>query len=220
MKILIACEESQAVCIAFRNLEFEAYSCDIQECSGGHPEWHIKGDALTEAYGGGYEMMIAHPPCTYLSNAGATFFDFDKYGNDALQRWHNRFEGAEFFMKLWLAPIKHICIENPIGFMNHFMPCNQIIHPWYFGDEHKKRTGIWLKNLPKLTYALNDNLFELQTASSEPKPIFIDKSGKARYFTDTIYGFDREKSRKERSKTFQGIANAMAEQWSKLLTKS
>lgn len=219
MKILIACEESQAICIEFRKLGFEAYSCDLQECSGGYPEWHIQGDAILEAYSGKYQMMIGHPPCDFLSNAGIAFFNVEKYGDKAVQRWKNRIEAVEFFLKLWRAPIEFICLENPIGFMSSIgLKPTQIIEPWYFGDPHKKRTGLWLKGLPKLTYILENNLFEPVTSCDEPEPIFIDNSGKPRYFTEAIKGHGGYEGRKKaRSKTFQGIAKSMAEQWSKFL---
>jgi len=112
MKILIACEESQVVTIAFRNLGFEAYSCDIQECSGGYPEWHIQGDAIQEAYSGTYDLMIAHPPCTYLSKAGARWM-FPTAGNISQDRYASAMKGKEFFLKLLNAPIKYIAVENP-----------------------------------------------------------------------------------------------------------
>lgn len=220
MKVLIACEESQAVCIEFRNLGIEAYSCDLQECSGGFPEWHITGDALKEAYSGKYQMMIGHPPCTYLSNAGIAYFNIAKYGEKAIARWNNRIEAVEFFWQMWRAPIEFICLENPIGFMSSIQfPQTQVIEPWYFGDPHKKRTGLWLKNLPQLQYSKRDNLFNEMTACDEPEPVFIDNSGKPRYFTDAIKGHGGGHSgrQKARSKTFPGIAKAMADQWSKVL---
>lgn len=213
MKILVACEESQAVTIAFRNRGHDAYSCDLKECSGKHPEWHIHGDVISEAYSGKYNMMVAHPPCTYLSNAGVGYFNIDRYGQKAIERWKNRIEAAEFFLKLWGAPIKKICIENPVGFMNSTLKATQIIHPYYFGDNDKKRTCLWLKELPTLQYAMIDDLFMNKTANNEPKPTYIDKSGKRRYFTEAM-GISGEKRRELRSKTFPGIAQAMASQWS------
>ena len=111
------------------------------------------------------------------------------------------------------APIEKVCIENPVGFVNSaYRKADQIIHPYYFGDPHKKRTCLWLKNLPKLQYKLEDDLFGKRTATNEPEPIFIDKSGKARYFTDAIVGFGNN-ANKQRSVTFRGIAQAMADQW-------
>lgn len=113
MRVLIACEESQAVCIEFRKLGHEAFSCDIQECSGGHPEWHIKGDAVAEAYSGKYDLMIAHPPCTYMSKAGARWM-YKTAGNLDSQRLEKALKAKDFFWKLLTAPIKYIAIENPV----------------------------------------------------------------------------------------------------------
>lgn len=220
-RILIGCEESQAVCIEFRKLGIEAFSCDTQECSGGHPEWHIKEDVL-KVVNDGWDMMIGHPPCTYLSNAGIGWFNEEKYGEKAVKRKANRNEAMEFFMKLYNAPIKRICLENPVGYPNSvFRKPDQVIQPYFFGDAHKKGTCLWLKNLPKLIYCKADNLFETQT-TVEPKVLAIQyrkpskyyKGGeeKKRYFTDAGL-----RNAKVRSKTFDGIAKAMAEQWSKVL---
>ena len=149
MKVLIACEESQAVCIAFRKASHEAYSCDIQDESGGYPEWHIKGDAIKEAYSGKYDMMIAFPPCTYLSNAGARhLYPKGKLNED---RYKKGLEGKAFFMALWNAPIKHICLENPTPSKIYGLPePSQIVQPYMFGHPYTKRTLLWLKNLPPL----------------------------------------------------------------------
>jgi hypothetical protein len=217
MKVLVACEESQAVCIEFRKLGHEAYSCDILPCSGGHPEWHIQGDVL-EQLDKDWDLMIGHPPCTYMSNAGIGWFNEEKYGSKALKRKKNREDAMIFFLKLYNAPIEKICIENPVGWPNSvFRKPDQVIHPFFFGDEHKKGTCLWLKNLPKLIYCKEDNLFETKTLV-EPKVISVQyrkpgkyyKGGeeKKRYFTDA---FSRDA--KIRSKTFPGIAKAMAEQW-------
>lgn len=215
-KVLIACEESQAVCIEMRKAGHEAYSCDLQECSGGHPEWHYNQDVMEIINGGGWELMIAHPPCTYLSHAGNGYFNVDKYGEKANERKRLQIEAAEFFMKLYNAPIPKICIENPIGYMNSRLPISQIIQPYYFGDPDKKTTCLWLKNLPLLYHNKVVNLFDQEITHVEAKPIYIDKSGKKRYFTDAIGGSNKD-SKKLRSKTFPGIAKAMAEQWGKLL---
>jgi hypothetical protein len=185
MKVLIACEESQTVCKAFRAKGHEAYSCDIQDCSGGHPEWHIKGDAIAEAYSGKYDLMVAHPPCTYLSYAGIGWFNVEKYGEKALERIKEKDLAIEFFYKLWRAPIKKICIENPRGFFNQIIKPSQVIHPWYFGDPHKKTTCLWLKGLSKLNGCLE---VAMNPGKHEPMPIYIDKSGKKRFFTDAMTG--------------------------------
>jgi hypothetical protein len=194
MKILIACEESQAVCKAFREKGHEAYSCDILPCSGGHPEWHIQGDAIVEAYSGKYDMMIAHPPCTYLSNAGARFL-YPK-GELNQERLNKGLEAKDFFMKLLNAPIEKICVENPVqskvfGIKRY----DQVIEPYYFGHPFKKKTCLWLKNLPELQPT---NLLE-KPQSTKVAGNWFNKGGKER--------------QKNRSKTFQGIADAMAEQW-------
>ena len=196
MKVLIACEESQRVTIEFRKLGIEAYSCDIMECSGGHPEWHIKGDAIKEAYSNKYDMMIAHPPCTYLSNAGARHL----YPKGILNqdRYEKGLVAKDFFMKLLNAPIEKICIENPVQSKIFNIPkYNQVIEPYYFGDPFKKKTCLWLKNLPPLesTDIIN------KPQSTKIAGNWYNKGGK-----------DRQKNR---SKTFEGIARAIATQWGK-----
>jgi len=211
MKILIACEESQAVCIAFRNKGHEAYSCDIQECSGEHPEWHIQDDVLNVIENGRYDMMIGHPVCKYLSHAGNGHFDFFKYGNRAIDRWHKRVSAADFFMKLWNANIEKICLENPVGWINSFLPPSQVINPSFFGEPENKRTCLWLKNLPNLNHYKDHSLFGEKTHVAV-RPTYIDKNGKPRYFTESISGYRRD-AEKLRSKTFPCIAQAMADQW-------
>ena len=138
MKVLVACEESQTVTIELRKLGHEAYSCDIIDCSGGHPEWHIKSDALIEAYSGKYDMMIAHPPCTYLCNSGVSWLYKDK------SRWDNLDEGAAFFKKLLDAPIHKIAIENPIPHKYAVerigRKYDQLIQPYNFGHTERKAT--------------------------------------------------------------------------------
>lgn len=212
MRILIGCEESQEVCKAFRNKGHESYSCDIQECSGGHPEWHYHQDIfeVIEKYGP-WDMMIAHPPCTYLSHAGNNYLNIEKYGQAAINRRESQIEAADFFMQLWKANIPKICIENPIGYINSRLPTTQIIQPYYFGDSDKKTTCLWLKGLPKLVHFKVDDLFAVKTHVIAD-PIYIDRSGKKRYFTDSISGSSKE-GKKLRSKTFPGIAQAMADQW-------
>jgi len=208
VKILIACEESQAVCIEMRKRGHEAYSCDTLPCSGGHPEWHIQGDVL-EQLDKGWDMMIAHPPCTRLANSGVRWLK-------ERDLWNDLADAIIFFQKLQRANIPKIAIENPIphkyaveGFTwvrNFFqnwsvnLGCqydggigkyDQIIQPWQFGHGETKATCLWLKNLPKL----------------EPTNIV---EGREQRVWKMPPGADRAK---ERSKTFQGIAKAMAEQW-------
>lgn len=194
MKILIACEESQTVCKAFRAKGHEAYSCDILPCSGGHPEWHIQGDAIEEAYSGKYDVMIAHPPCTYLSNAGARFLYPKGILNE--DRLKLGLEAKEFFMKLLDAPIEKIAVENPVqSKVFRIQKYDQTIEPYFFGHPFKKKTCLWLKNLPPLKPT--DILEKPQ--STKIAGNWFNKGGKER--------------QKNRSKTFQGIADAMAEQW-------
>ena len=210
MKVLIACEESQVVCKAFREKGHEAYSCDIQDCSGGYPEWHIKDDVL-KVINDNWDMMIAHPPCTFLSHAGNGWFNVEKYGQKAIDRIQKRKEAELFFLKFYNSNIPKIAIENLRGSMNGIIKPSQVIHPYYFGDMEKKTTCLWLKNLPLLNHIKEDDLFNTKTHTEEPKPNYIDRSGKKRYFTDSFAKTDDRI--KLRSKTFPGIAKAMAEQW-------
>lgn len=196
MKILIACEESQAITIEMRKLWYEAYSCDILECSWWHPEWHIQWDAITEAYSGKYDMMIAHPPCTYLSNAGARFL----YPKSVLnkERYKKGLEAKDFFMKLWNAPINYIAIENPIPSKIYWLPdYTQIIQPYEHWHPFSKKTCLWLRNLHKIT----------------PTDIVQYQSTKIAWNWFNKWWKDRQKNR---SKTFTWIAKAIAEQWGKL----
>lgn len=222
MNILVACEESQRVCIAFREKGHQAFSCDILDCSGGHPEWHIKDDVLNvidgyvrfetcdgeihhNVYYGTWDMVIAFPPCTYLTVTGNRWFNIDKYGEKAKERWINRFNSIDFFKSIARCNCDKIAIENPIGVMSScYRKPDQIIHPFMFGDPERKSTCIWLKNLPKLK---PNNIVE---------PIIIKyKNGKGTdspWHMDTM-GLPVEERKKIRSKTFLGIAYAMAEQW-------
>ena len=202
MKILVACEESQEVCKAFRKLGFEAYSCDLQECSGGKPEWHIIGDAIEEAYSAKYEMMIAHPPCTYLSKAGARWM-YPTAGVLSQDRFERAMEAKDMFMSLLNAPIKFIAIENPTPLRIVNLPKHsQVIQPYEYGHEYSKRTLLWLKNLPLLQptdILCNYNPF-----------LPSNTGGKKR---GQRYSRGVARNAKESSKTFSGIAKAMAEQW-------
>lgn len=207
MKILVACEESQAVTKEMRKKGHEAYSCDIQECSGGHPEWHIQGDAIA-LLERGWDMLIAFPPCTYLSNAGIRWFNEERYGEKARQRKRDREEALQFFLAFMNAPIPKVCVENPVGYPNsQYRKPDQIIHPWYFGDDAKKRTCFWLKGLEPLVYDLSDK--------EEPKPIAYFKTGKKKgqpiHWSQYMH-FSEDRG-KIRSKTFPSVAKAMAEQW-------
>lgn len=208
-KILIACEESQTVCKAFRSKGFEAYSCDIQEPSGGHPEWHILGDALISLRGGTvttmdgkahdigtWDLLIAHPPCTHLAVSGARWF------KEGVKPLSLKYEAAAFFLKFAEAPIEHIAIENPVCVMSTlYCKPNQIINPWQFGHPEQKKTCLWLKNLPLLHETDNVYKYMMTLPEKERARIWWLGSNHA----------------KERSKTFTGIADAMAEQWGALL---
>jgi len=212
MRVLVACEESQAVTIELRKLGHEAYSCDLLACSGGHPEWHYQKDVFEVIKGGGWDMMIAFPPCTHLAVSGAAWFEGKR--KDGRQQ-----EGIDFFLKLANVPIDKIAIENPVGIMsNLYKKPTQVIQPYYFGDETKKTTCLWLKNLPQLYHNSKPNLFD--TEITHVKPILIEfaskksKSGKRNYSGAAAKWFkSKEERSRERSKTFSGIAKAMAEQW-------
>lgn len=195
MKVLIACEESQEVCKAFRALGHEAYSCDIQDCSGGHPEWHIKDDVLNHL-NDGWDLMVG----TYISYAGTSHWN--KPG-----RLQKRLKALEFFAALWEAPIEKICLENPKSCASPTIAkYTQEIQPYYFGDPEMKTTWLWLKNLPLLTYQMETTLFDLQSAAPKPEPFYVDYTGKKRYFTDAIGGYHGEgNSTLRRAKTFPGM---------------
>ena len=202
MRVLVACEESQEVCKAFRERGHEAYSCDLQECSGGRPEWHIKADAL-EILKIKWDLIIAHPPCTYLSNAGARWLYAGKKLNE--ERYKQGLDGKAFFMKFFNADCERIAIENPIPSSVYEMPqYTQVIEPYYFGEPWSKKTCLWLKGLPPLfpTELVHDHRPYCSSGSysrsHDPKYKGASRRGGAA---------------KVRSKTFPGIAKAMAEQW-------
>lgn len=204
MKVLVACEESQEVCKAFRELGHDAYSCDIQECSGGHPEWHLCQD-VTPLLEQEWDLIIAHPPCTFLTVTGNRWFNVERYGDKAIQRQKDREEAVAFFMQFANAKCERIAIENPIGCMSTlYKKPTQIIQPYMFGDPARKATCLWLKGLPKLTPT---NIVE---------PIIIRyQNGKGTdnpWHMETMKLPPKERA-KARSKTFPGIAKAMAEQW-------
>lgn len=209
MRVLVACEFSQIVTKAFRDRGHEAFSCDILPTEG-NPEWHIQGDVL-EVLNDGWDMMIAHPPCTYISFAGT------RWWNDA-DRLSKRLDALSFFAKLWTVPINRICIENPMGCASPTIAkYSQVIQPYYFGDDESKRTCLWLKNLPQLTHSPSDSLFEKSTHTN-PKVYGFFKNGKKA--GQPIYGTQYCKFSEDRgqirSKFFPGIANAMATQWGSL----
>ena len=223
MKVLIACEESQAVCKAFREKGHEAYSCDIIECSGGHPEWHIQGDCIPLLNGnctfttcdgtehkvdGKWDMIIAHPPCTYMSKAGARWM-FPKSGQVSQERLELAMKAKQFFFEIINADCERICVENPRPLKIIGLPIpTQVIQPYQFGHPYSKATCLWLKNLPKL----------------KPTKLLTEYSP---YLPSNTGGFARGKggsrgvahNAKDASKTFPGIAKAMAEQWGSEMTE-
>ena len=215
MRILVACEESQAVTKELRALGHEAYSADIQECSGGHPEWHIKGDVLPLLDGrttfytqdivphmvsDKWDMIIAFPPCTHLAVSGARHFE--KKRKDGRQQ-----EGIDLFMAFARADCDRIAIENPVGIMSTiWKKPTQIIQPYLFGDPYKKTTCLWLKGLGELKPTDVVDVCDLRT--------YICKDGRETVFSDWINKGGKERQ-KNRSKTFPGIAKAMATQWTK-----
>jgi len=209
-KVLIACEESQAITKEFRALGVEAYSCDLLPCSGGHPEWHIQGDAIEEAYSGKYSLMMAHPPCTYLAVSGAAWL-YNKDGSRNEERWKNQAEALDFVKLLMNAPIDFIAIENPVSVIStQIRKPDQIIHPWQFGDEASKSTCLWLKNLPliKPTKIVDKGEFFEWT---DKKGV---KKKQAQWYKDAlIEAKTPEERRTLRSKTFTGMAKAIADQW-------
>jgi hypothetical protein len=216
MRILIACEESQAVCKEFRFLGHEAFSCDILPQTGGHPEWHIQRDVF-EVINEGWDMMIAFPPCTYLSVSGAQWYyhpedkelpiearrPHPKYPN----RSNDRKDAAEFFIKLYNSDIPKVCIENPVGVMsNLFRKPDQIVQPWMFGDEATKTTCLWLKNLP--------SLMPTEIVGKGERTVFQSGKSHPKWYADALAKAKTPEERRNlRSKTFPGIAKAMATQW-------
>jgi hypothetical protein len=217
MKVLVACEESQAVTKEFRRMGHEAYSCDIIECSGGHPEWHIRWDVLGLLDGncsfltmdgelhkvdGKWDMILAFPPCTYLTNAGARHLWKNHELN--LERYAKGLEAKEFFMKFYNADCDLIAIENPTPSRIFELPeKTQVIHPWQFGHPFTKRTQLWLKGLPLLQ----------PTEIVEPERTWCPSGSYSKKHGEKHRGmFTRDRAR-QRSKTFEGVAKAMAEQW-------
>ena len=202
MRVLVACEESQAVTIELRRLGHEAYSCDVQECSGGHPEWHLQQDVIP-LLAEPWDMIIAFPPCTDLAVSGARHFA-KKRADGRQQR------SIEFFMRFANVDCPKVAIENPIGIMSsHYRKPDQIIQPYQFGDHARKSTCLWLKGLPKL----------IPTNIVDPGKIVrggFSVGASLNYARDEngkIIPWNDPRTAKIRSKTFPGIARAMAEQW-------
>ena len=198
MRILLACEESQAVCKEFRSLGHEAYSNDILETSGINPEWHLLGDVRNYLYQD-WDLIIAFPPCTDLASSGAAWFEQKR--KDGRQQ-----ESIDFFMLFTQLDCQRVVIENPVGIMSsHYRKPDQIIQPHQFGDPYEKRTCLWLKGLPLLK----------ATNQVKPEARTIYASGKSMptWYADA-WGKPKADRSRIRSKTFPGIAKAMAQQWS------
>ena len=209
MKVLVACEESQRVCIAFRNKGHEAYSCDILEPSGNHPEWHILGDCLKILNGGAFrtmdgtfhevkkwDLLIAHPPCTYISNAGVRFLYPGGKGILNEERLRKGIEATHFFLRFLYADCEKIAVENPIPSTVYCLPkYTQIIQPWMFGHPVQKKTCLWLKGLPNL------------------QPTEICEERQSSKIAGNWFNHGGKERQRNRAKTFPGIAEAMANQW-------
>lgn len=208
MRVLVACEESQAVTMEFRLLGHESYSCDIEPCSGGFPEWHFQKDVV-ELLSEKWDMIIAFPPCTYLTVTGNRWFNIDRYGDKAIQRYVDRDEAIKFFMRFANSDCKKIAIENPVGVMSTvWRKPDQIIQPYEFGDPYEKKTCLWLRGLPKLKptkVVIPPKRTEYASGRSMPS-----------WYAD-CWKMEKSKRAQHRSKTFQGIAKAMAHQWGGLL---
>ena len=231
LNVLVACEESQRVCKEFRKRGHNAFSCDLLNCSGGHPEWHFHQDVLEVIKNGGgklengsnyyingkWDLMIAHPPCTFLAVSGARWYYHpdDKKLPVEQRRPHPKFpnrskdreDAVDFFMSLANADIKYIAIENPVGIINtRWRKPDQIVQPYHFGDSASKKTCLWLKNLPKLEY----------TDVVDPGEVIEFESGKRlpKWYSDGLtLTKTPEERRTWRSKTFPGFARAIADQW-------
>lgn len=231
MKILVACEESQAITKELRELGHDAYSCDLLKCSGGHPEWHFNHDVfeIIDNKGGtlqngevlndglDWELMIAHPPCTFLAVSGARwYYHPDDSGMPTSERRpHPRFpdrakhkeEAVDFFIKLCEAPIEKIAVENPVGIIStRYRKPNQTVHPWMFGDEASKATCLWLKNLP--------NLVPTDIVGKGERVVLSSGKSLPKWYSDALTQSKTAAERRTlRSKTFKGMAQAMAKQW-------
>lgn len=208
-KVLVGCEESQAVTKSFRDLGVEAYSCDILKTSGTLPEFHIKGDVFEAIQKIQPLVLIAFPPCTFLSRAGGVRL-FAK-GTINEERLRKGYEAKEFFLNLLNSSVPYVAIENPTPLKIFELPKpSQVIEPYYFGEPYTKRTLLWLKNLPPLYYNMKPNLFDLEVTATVPKFAWVGANNKGE-----LKGLYR--SKKQRSKTFQGIAKAMAQQWTEYI---
>jgi len=223
LRVLIACEESQATTKAFRKLGHEAFSCDLLPCSGGHPEWHFQCD-IFEVINQGWDLMVAHPPCTFLTGSGVQWLsnpeDKDlpfeerrshpKYPN----RRQDMLDSVEFVKALYNAPIKNIAIENPVGLLSsRWRKPNQIVQPYMFGDEATKTTCLWLKNLPLL--------LPTNVVGRGERTFFASGKSHPQWYADALRNAKTKAERQTlRSKTFEGMAMAFAEQWGAFNTET
>lgn len=219
MRVLIGCEESQAVCKAFRALGHEAYSNDLKDCSGGHPEWHLKMDVFEAVDSRDWDFIGLHPVCTKMTLSGNAHYGVGK------PKHQERLDAVEWTIGLWeyaVSRCDRVYMENPLGAMNGDvrLPKPQIIQPYYFGDPHRKPTCLWLHGLRPLFWAKQDDLFAKKT-SVEPDIVVMTskKTGRTRSYSSWEYeaSCDQENRKEIRSKTFPGIARAMAEQWGGVL---
>lgn len=223
MRILVACEESQTITKELRALSHEAFSCDILPCSGGHPEWHLQQDVF-EIIDQDWDMMIAHPPCTFLTVAGARWFYHpdDRDLPVEKRRPHPKYpsrrkeqkDALDFVRRLMDAPIDKIAIENPVGAINSkIRKPDQIVHPYHFGEHARKATCLWLKNLPLLEHT--DVVDPGKTFNWVDKRTGKKKSQSLWFYEIYRNGNTAEERRRMRSKTFKGMAEAMADQWTR-----
>ena len=234
MKVLVCCEESQEIAHRFAERGWEAYSCDLLDCSGGRPDLHIKQDVLPLLNGdcefdtcdgkhhkidGKWDLLVCHPVCTFLTTSGNRWFDEEKYGDKARKRKHDRQDAIDFFMSFINADCEHIAVENPIGIMStQYRKPDQIIHPWMFGDPFVKNTCLWLKGLPTLEIECT------KKPEIEYKEWIDKRTGKKKrqdmwsYSALSNAKTDDERQR-IRSRTFPGIARAIVEQWGDYLEK-
>jgi hypothetical protein len=222
MKILIGCEESQIITKEFRKLGFEAYSCDLLPCSGGHPEWHYQCDIM-EIINNGWDLAIFHPPCTFLAGSSVQWLSHPEYKHLPFEerRSHSKYpnrredmyNSMDFVKGLYNSPIKHVAIENPVGLLNSkWRKPDQIIQPYMFGDEATKTTCLWLKNLPLLE--------PTKVVGKGERTVYSSGKSFPKWYAEIK---DKAKTKEERqrlrSKTFPRIAEAIAKQYGDFLIK-
>lgn len=224
LNILVACEASQEVTKAFRRLGYNAYSCDIVDCYGGLPEWHLKMDIFEAIKLRKWHLMIAHPPCTFIAGSSVQWLSHpeDKHLPFDQRRPHPKYptrrqdmkESIEFILALFNSDIGHIAIENPVGLLSsQWRRPDQIIQPYMFGDEATKTTCLWLKNLPPLN--------PTKIVGKGERTVFASGKSHPQWYADALKNAKTKEERQTiRSKTFPGIARAIASQWSNHLIKA